>query len=82
VPSYLSGAFLLSHSFVFPQRLWCTRNQSISESMWCKGRFINYHLMGTHSRHILLSEILIKQDSIEGYPWCLTLGDTLCKLGE
>lgn len=61
---------VLSYSFVFSTKgSGAPGNQSISVSAWSRGGFINYHLMGTHSGHILLSEILIRQESIEGSLW-------------
>lgn len=61
---------LLSYSFVFSTKgFGAPGNQSISVSAWSRGGFINYHLMGTHSGRILLSEILIRQESIEGSLW-------------
>lgn len=38
-------------------------------SAWNRGCFVNYHTAGTHSSRILLSEILIRQESIEGSLW-------------
>lgn len=61
---------VLFYSFVFSTKgSGAPGNQSISISAWSRGSFINYHLMGTHSGCILLSEILIRQKSIEGSLW-------------
>ena len=61
---------VVSNSFVFPQKALVHQETSLFQCQHgTEAAFISYHIVGTHSRCIFLSEILIRQESVEGSLW-------------